>query len=114
MTLNEQVDHSMVKNSFIARTGQRWKFVIGFLGAGLSVAVLFWSLGGGVENGEMFIVSFVFAVLGCLLGMFGPRCPKCGAYTVWKAMNEKQIDGWYASLENQERCAACNYLPPDR
>lgn len=94
-------------NSYVKRTGQKWKEYLsfGFLGlGGLILLIRFLFIKGGPDSGfvEYGLIGAFFGVLWFLLQALSIRCRKCGANLGWKAMKGE----WSITSEN---CPICHH-----
>lgn len=104
----------LFQNSFIGKTGQSCKFVVGFLGMGIGLVGLFGSLWMddiGRDMGNVALFFLASALLSGSYGVFGTLCPRCRSYPVWIAVSQHGVGSWLVWLEQLQECPTCKYRP---
>ncbi len=103
-------------DTFLARTGQRWKFMY-VLGGGNAVGLLFfWTGFSRADRWEQepayvwsLVAGFVIIVLSHLWVSLSLRCPRCRMMLLWTFAGQQGPMSSYLSILRASACPRCGY-----
>ena len=98
----------MFANSIVARTGQAWKFWLGFIWQALG-AIAMW---GGLQWHPvpwLVLGGLATTILATIFQWSAIRCRRCGARWLWMAVRTQKASMWFRWLRQQAKCPRCGY-----
>jgi hypothetical protein len=107
----------MFNQSFLGRTQQVWKYLLGVVGVSLGFAGMLLSASGRTwepSEWQFFALLFgSFALFGAafLWLSLSIRCPNCRARLFWLALSRAPAHSWARSLWGMASCPVCGYAP---
>ena len=105
-------DKIMISESYIAKSGQLWKFWVSFFLLLVGFAAFILAFTPSIQTNETVGVTLIllgigFSVLGFLWVCFSIKCGMCKSYIVWNAMKTQSSQNWLNLVLTSKVCLIC-------
>jgi hypothetical protein len=108
---------ALFRASFLARSKQQWKLLIGsamFVGGS---TLMFMATSGSSSADDTRFAFFLLSGLALMIIAtawlaLSIRCPQCGSKFFWLAVSKEHVGSWGSSLLTRADCPVCGHVPP--